>query len=216
MLLPSGRALAYPFPHLINDERGNLVLVHKDNENGKWVDVNHFGRPGTWKRQLTENAVSAVARDIFAAAMPRLEAAGYPIVLHVHDEIVAEVPIGFGSVEEFKRIITAVPDWAAGLPIAAKGEERERFCKIKPPQPDGADRLHHEDDDVARDDDDGDGDRTADDARGANDDVRDGSAMRNRDGYPIGNSNGGDADLWPVIYLPRRARAELHADNPPG
>ena len=85
--------------------------------------------------QLTENAVQAVARDLFAAAMPRLEAAGYPIVLHLHDEIVAEVPEDFGSVAEIKRIITASPDWAAGLPIAAKGDERERFCKLKPSEP---------------------------------------------------------------------------------
>src|SRR5262245_40451055 len=61
--------------------------------------------------------------------MQRLEAAGYQIVLHVHDEIVAEAPIEFGSVEEFTRLITALPDWAEGLPVAAKVRNGQRFSK---------------------------------------------------------------------------------------
>ena len=54
---------------------------------------------GLW----TENIVQALSRDLLAAAMQRLEAAGYHIVLHVHDEIVVEVRTDFGSVEEFQR-----------------------------------------------------------------------------------------------------------------
>ena len=57
----------------------------------------------------TENIVSGIARDLLAEAMLRVEAAGYPIVLHVHDEIVCEVPIGFGSTEEFTRLMTRKP-----------------------------------------------------------------------------------------------------------
>jgi DNA polymerase bacteriophage-type len=129
--LPSGRMLAYPFPRLITNERGDPVVVFMDNQIGKWVECRHglgaYG--GTW----IENAVQAVARDLFAAAMPRLEAAGYGIVLHVHDEIVAEVPNDFGSADEFLRIITTAPNWADGLPIAAKVREGERFCKISTP-----------------------------------------------------------------------------------
>ena len=64
----------------------------------------------------------------------RLEDAGYPIVLHVHDEIVAECPDGFGSSEELLKLITTLPDWAEGLPIAAKVREGQRFCKIKAPE----------------------------------------------------------------------------------
>jgi len=53
----------------------------------------------------------------------------------VHDEVVCEVPLGVGSVEEFQRILTAAPDWAADLPIAAKVRNGERFSKsgkVKP------------------------------------------------------------------------------------
>ena len=118
MRLPSGREIAYPFPCLRINDRGQWVVVFMDNFKGQWVECRHGqgGYGGTW----IENAVQAVARDLFAAAMLRLEAAGYPIVLHVHDEICAEVPKGFGSAEEFLQILTTPPSWADGLPIAAK------------------------------------------------------------------------------------------------
>src|SRR5262249_12530574 len=68
-----------------------------------------------------------------------LEAAGYRIVMHVHDEIVAEVPQDFESEDEFLKIMTEAPAWAAGLPIAAKARSGPRFCKTaptgEPPEP---------------------------------------------------------------------------------
>jgi DNA polymerase bacteriophage-type len=82
---------------------------------GQWM------RLDTWYGQLTENVVQATARDLLAYAMVNLEHAGYPIVLHVHDEIVAEVPVGHGSIEEFETIMGTPPPWAAGWPVKATG-----------------------------------------------------------------------------------------------
>jgi RecA-family ATPase len=129
--LPSGRALCYPSPRLATDKFGNAQVVFKDNAGGKFVDC-RYGQ-GAYGGLWTENVVQAVSRDLLASAMQRLEAAGYDIVLHVHDEIVAEAPIEFGSVEEFQRLITTLPDWAEGLPIAAKVRNGQRFSKSEKP-----------------------------------------------------------------------------------
>ena len=63
-----------------------------------------------------------------AAALTRIERAGYRTVLHVHDEIICEVPLGFGGKEEFRKLMTVVPSWAHGLPIAAEAWSGPRFC----------------------------------------------------------------------------------------
>ena len=73
----------------------------------------------TYGPKLTENVVQAVARDLLAHGMTQISAAGYQIVLHVHDEIVAEVPAGGGSIEEFERLMSTMPSWAAGGLTAA-------------------------------------------------------------------------------------------------
>ena len=73
--------------------------------------------------------MQAIARDVMADAMLRLDAAGYPLVLTVHDEIVPEVPDGVGSLREVKEIMCRLPDWAAGFPIAAAGDETVRYAK---------------------------------------------------------------------------------------
>ena len=126
--LPSGRKIYYPQPRLITEggsDRHRVVFA--DNAAGQFKDCRNGqgAYAGTW----TENIVSGIARDLLAAAMFRIEAAGYPIVLHVHDEIVAEVPIGFGSTEEFTRLMTRKPPWALELPIAASAWVGPRYCK---------------------------------------------------------------------------------------
>jgi DNA polymerase len=125
--LPSGRKLSYPMPRIIEDDRGRHRVVFADNANGQFADCRRgqgaYG--GTW----VENIVSGIARDLLAEAMLRIEAAGYPIILHVHDEVVAEVPIGFGSEQEFLDLMTRKPSWALELPIAAAAWTGPRYCK---------------------------------------------------------------------------------------
>ncbi len=124
--LPSGRKLSYPRPRIIGDDREQHV-VFADNGAGQFRDCRHG--QGAYGGLWTENVVSAIARDLLAEAMLRVEAAGYPIVLTIHDEIVCEVPIGFGSIEEFTRLMIRKPAWALELPIAASAWTGPRYVK---------------------------------------------------------------------------------------
>jgi len=124
--LPSGRKISYPLPRAVGDaERQHVTFL--DNAAGQFTECRggHGAYGGLW----TENVVSGIARDLLAEAMLRIEAAGYPIVLHVHDEIVCEVPEGFGSTEEFIRLMIRKPAWAHELPIAASAWSGPRYCK---------------------------------------------------------------------------------------
>jgi DNA polymerase bacteriophage-type len=125
--LPSDRKLFYPFPRIIVNDRGGYRVVFADNANGRFVDCRQgqgaYG--GTW----AENVVSGIARDVLAEAMFRVEAAGHTIVLHVHDEIVAEVRCGVDDEQEFINLMTCKPAWAPELPIAASAWSGPRYCK---------------------------------------------------------------------------------------
>jgi len=125
--LPSGRKISYPLPRIIEDKNGKHRVVFADNAAGQFSDCRHG--QGAYGGLWTENIVSGIARDLLAEAMLRVEGAGYPIVLHVHDEIVCEVPIGFGSTEEFTRLMTRKPAWALELPIAASAWSGPRYRK---------------------------------------------------------------------------------------
>jgi len=131
-VLPSGRKITYHSPRLEPSTRrpGTYELSFEG-----WNTNPKNGAPG-WIRQstyggkLVENITQAVARDILAHAIVNLEAAGYPVVLHVHDEIVAEIPHGYRSLEDFERIMSTMPSWANNWPVVAKGGWiAKRYCK---------------------------------------------------------------------------------------
>ena len=130
--LLSGRSLVYHKPRLCPSERraGTRELSFEGwNSNPKYGAVGWI-RMQTYGGKLTENVVQATARDILAHAIINLEAAGYPVVLHVHDEIVVEVPEGYGSVEEVERIMSTMPMWAKNWPVVARGGWRaKRYSK---------------------------------------------------------------------------------------
>jgi DNA polymerase len=125
--LPSGRKLAYPYPRIEIEDLQHEVVVFKDASSGQWRDIRHGN--GAYGGLWTENIVSGISRDLLAAALLRLERAGYRVVLHVHDEVIAEVPIGFGSTEEFTKLMITPPSWALRLPIAASAWSGPRFSK---------------------------------------------------------------------------------------
>ena len=122
--LPSGRDLCYLSPRFVVNRFGSRGIGYlAASVNGKMELQETFGG------KIVENCTQSIARDLLAHAMQNLEVAGYPIVFHVHDEAVMEVPIGQGSVEEACCIMAIPPDWAQDLPLRADGEEMEFYRK---------------------------------------------------------------------------------------
>jgi DNA polymerase len=127
--LPSGRILYYHDPKL---ELKTLKNGHRTTQitYSGIVTGAHWKRIHTWGGKLTENIDQAISRDLLANAMLKLEKAGYPVVLTVHDEIVCEVEKKKANLNEFKKIMCDLPAWAKGFPIATdEGWVGERFRK---------------------------------------------------------------------------------------
>ncbi len=131
-LLPSGRALCYPYPKLLPGEYGDIVTYMTVPNPAKPEKViadaaNHSGwaRIGTYGGMLMENIVQAISRDILAEAMLRCEAAGFKIVLHVHDEAVAEEASDRAT--EMTTLMRTIPAWATGFPIKIKCSAASRY-----------------------------------------------------------------------------------------
>lgn len=117
--LPSGRKLYYVSPRIGTNRFGGESIIYKGiNDKNQFADLETYGG------KLVENCVQAIARDCLAVAIDRLEAAGYPIVFHIHDEIVADIkPYTFAEdmLEDVVRIMSSPIPWAPGLPLAADG-----------------------------------------------------------------------------------------------
>lgn len=113
--LPSGRSLAYPKPRLKQNKWGGQAIVFKGmNDKNQWSDIDTYGG------KLVENVVQATARDILGISMIRLHKKGYPIIGHVHDEVIIEAPEG-KSIEVIEDVMGRPVEWAPDLPLAADG-----------------------------------------------------------------------------------------------
>lgn len=127
--LPSGRCLHYYKPELKmkqNDWGESIELSYLAEKMGKAF------RNGTYGGKLVENITQAVARDLMADAMLRIEDEGFNIVLSVHDELVAEVPQQTAlqnPLERFCDLMSITPDWATDCPVAAEGWEGINYKK---------------------------------------------------------------------------------------
>ena len=115
IVLPSGRRLVYVKPKMGVNRYGNESVTYEGvGEQKKWLRLESYGP------KFVENIVQATARDILVEAMRRLEAAGYQIVMHVHDEAVIEAPAD-SSLEDICAIMGQTPAWAGGLLLRADG-----------------------------------------------------------------------------------------------
>jgi len=143
MILPNGKRLWYWEPRVETkknrwcDPEGNYLcrkgtcghepqqnLTYMAMKEGRWQRVHTYGG------KLAENLCQAVSREILVPAMMMAEVAGYPVILSVYDEIVAEVPEDFGSLEEFLGIMSGpLPEWATTWPIGVDGWEGQRYRK---------------------------------------------------------------------------------------
>lgn len=123
--LPSKRRLAYIRPKLKPNRFGSLAITYE----GMNQTTKQWGIQETYGGKLVENIVQAVARDCLADAMLRLDAAGFTIAMHIHDEVVIEADKDNDCMEEVNRIMGAPIPWAKGLPLRADSYESEYYKK---------------------------------------------------------------------------------------
>ena len=129
--LPSGRSLFYYHPtfkqKMVGRRLSNLLYYEGLNQETKaWGQIDTYGG------KLTENIVQAISRDLLGYAMKNLEAAGYGITMHVHDEAIAEVPDDGHAEERLNnmiKIMSKAPDWASDLPLNAAGFTSKYYQK---------------------------------------------------------------------------------------
>ncbi|MCD4549145.1 DNA polymerase [Schaalia sp. lx-260] len=122
--LLSGRRLAYPGATITTGRFGREVITCQGQNTAKRWDLIE-----TYGPKLVENIVQATARDLLAYAIHTVEAKGWPVVMHVHDELIIEVPIRTVTVDEIANAMCQSPAWAAGLPLDADGYRCDYYMK---------------------------------------------------------------------------------------
>ena len=148
--LPSGRTLCYPYPVLYDGEYGTYLTIKSVPDAQVWARFSaekEAGKPNTtyivdepgnsreWCRistyggKLVENITQAICRDLLADAMLRVEAAGFPVVVHIHDEIIVEGDFTATDLARFEALMCEVPPWAVGFPIKAGCWLNPRYIK---------------------------------------------------------------------------------------
>lgn len=120
--LPSGRALCYPHPEVDDSGQCSYMGVHQFTR--KWTRIKTHGG------KLAENAVQSLSRDVMFDRLQPIEAAGYPLIMRVHDEVITETPDeDTYNVDGLCQLLAIAPDWADGFPLAAAGFEGYRYRK---------------------------------------------------------------------------------------
>lgn len=125
ILLPSGRKLYYVNPAIGANkwDRPSVAYMGMEQQTKRWGKVETYGG------KLVENCVQAIARDCLSCAVERLEAAGLPVVFHVHDEVVVEVDAASADLDAVVKIMAEPMPWAPDLPLSADGWTGEFFRK---------------------------------------------------------------------------------------
>jgi DNA polymerase len=133
--LPSGRILSYPGIGLSvekeeDEDTGEIRTRTRIKYQGENQTTRQWGWQYTYGGKLAENIVQALCRDLLAWSMPGVEAAGYKIILSVHDELLTEVPdTPEYTVKELERLMCVLPAWAKDFPLSAEGWEGKRYKK---------------------------------------------------------------------------------------
>ncbi|UPU16042.1 DNA polymerase [Serratia phage vB_SmaM-Otaku] len=133
--LPSGRVLSYPGIGLsveieVDEDTGKKNKRVRIKYQGENQTTRQWGWQFTYGGKLAENIVQALCRDLLAWSMPVVEAAGYPIILSVHDELITETPDDDRyNVAELEAAMCHLPSWARGFPLAAEGDIMYRYRK---------------------------------------------------------------------------------------
>lgn len=123
--LPSKRKLYYVKPFLAENDFGKEAVYYW----GMNQTTRKFEKISSYGGKFTENVVQAIARDCLAETLKRLDQAGYQIIMHIHDEVVLDVPIEYADLATVENIMKQPIDWAPGLPLNADGFVSEYYMK---------------------------------------------------------------------------------------